>query len=79
MMAVFARTLQETYLEQRNWFQRHFMDWHMPWWTGIALYCTLFAGWILCFLFTLVYGVKFTEDQVGFSRGERPWDGWAEE
>ena len=56
---------QENLLEQRNWFERYFFDWRMPWWTAIVLYCVVAAGWVLCFFFTLLYGVTFTEDQVG--------------
>jgi len=56
--------LQETYIAKRNWFQRVFLDWHMPWWVAIMLYCIVAAGWIMCFYATLLYGVKFEDEKV---------------
>ena len=36
----------------------------MPWWVGIILYIVIAAGWLLSWFFTLLYGVKFSADQV---------------
>jgi len=55
---------QETYIAKRNWFQRVFLDWHMPWWVAVILYCVVAAGWIMCFYATLLYGVKFEDEKV---------------
>ena len=49
-------------LEQRNWFQRTFLDWHVPWWVGPLLFVVIGLGWVACFFFTLIYGVKFAYD-----------------
>lgn len=56
--------LQPSLLQQRNWFQRTFLDWYVPWWVEPLLYVVVFGGWIVCWYFTLLYGVKFTYEQV---------------
>ena len=55
---------QEDYLQKRMWVQRRLLDWHVPWWVSPVLYAIIFAGWIVCVYFTLLYGVTFTFDQV---------------
>ena len=56
--------LQEAFLQERNCMQRTFLDWHAVWWVEIILYCVVFAGWAVCWYFNLLYGVKFTYDEV---------------
>ena len=56
--------MQETYVEQRNWFERTFLDWELPWWISPLLYSIIMFCWLLCFYVTLLYGVKFSDDQV---------------
>ena len=62
--------LQEDYLERRNWMQRTFLDWHVPWWVNPVLYAIIGAGWVVSMYFTLLYGVTFTYDQVCSERFE---------
>ena len=61
---VYAVVAQDSYIENRNWFQRNILDWKAPWWVSILLYIALAAGWAACWYFTLIYGVKFSFDQV---------------
>ena len=40
------------------------LDWTLPWWAGIVVYVVVGVGWLLCFYTTILYGVKFTDDEV---------------
>ena len=42
------------------------LDWTLPWWAGIVVYVVVGVGWLLCFYTTILYGVKFTDDEVCF-------------
>jgi len=53
-------------MAQHNWFQRTFLDWHLPWWVSIVLYVVIAVGWLLCFYSTLLYGVKFDDEKVHY-------------
>jgi hypothetical protein len=67
--------LQPALLQQRNWFQRTFLDWFVPWWVEPLLYLTVYGGWIVCWYFTLLYGVTFTYEEVRFCAWARPCPG----
>jgi len=56
--------VQTTCIEQPNWLERAFLNWAVPWWVSPLLYAIIAAGWILCIYTTLLYGVKFSDDQV---------------
>ena len=48
-----------------------FLDWYLPWWVGILLYCIIAAAWLVCFYSTLLYGIKFGDEKVRVY-GEKP-------
>jgi len=56
--------VQTTCIEHPNWFERMFLNWTAPWWVSPVLYGIIGVGWILCVYTTLLYGVKFSDDQV---------------
>jgi len=51
-------------IEESTWYHRAFLEWTVPWWTAPILYTIIAIGWALCIYTTLLYGVKFSDDQV---------------
>ena len=73
----FKRTYakQDSKIERRNWFQRTFLDWHLPWWVNPIVFTVVALGWLFSIYATLLYGVTFTDEQVCLDRSSNVWTG----
>jgi len=61
--------MQVDLIEESTWYHRAFLEWTVPWWTAPILYAIIAVGWALCIYTTLLYGVKFSDDQVRAAPG----------
>jgi hypothetical protein len=59
-------------IEKRNWFQRTFVDFHLPWWCSCVLYGTGYVAYAFCIYTSLLYGVSFRDEKVTRG-GEEPF------
>lgn len=56
--------MQLALIAKANPVEHVLLDWTLPWWAGIVVYVVVGVGWLLCFYTTILYGVKFTDDEV---------------
>jgi len=51
------------YVQPRNFLQTIFLDWKISWYWSLLLYAIAYASWVFCIFFTLIYGIKFREEE----------------